>query len=146
MLGALLLQELTMGAAITTSTTGLDSNIGGKGYVHPEVLVSTDWLAEHLDDSNIRIIESDEDVLLYDTGHIPGAQKVDWHQDLNDPVLRDYVSSEQFQKLLRQKGIDENTTVIFYGDKNNWWAIFFSSRRRHTRLQGDWSSDVCSSD
>ena len=101
-----------------------DPSIAAKGYVRPDVLVSTDWLAEHLDDPNIRIIESDEDVLLYDTGHIPGAQKVDWHQDLNDPVLRDYVSSEQFEKLLREKGIDENTTVVFYGDKNNWWAAY----------------------
>ena len=84
-----------MGATITTNATAVDPIIGGKGYVHPEVLVSTEWLAEHLDDPNIRIVESDEDVLLYDTGHIPGAQKVDWHLDLNDPVLRDYVSSEQ---------------------------------------------------
>jgi thiosulfate/3-mercaptopyruvate sulfurtransferase len=113
-----------MGATITSNASAVDPGIAGKGYVHPEVLVSTDWLAQHLDDPNIRIIESDEDVLLYDTGHIPGAQKVDWHQDLNDPVLRDYVSSEQFEKLLREKGIDENTTVVFYGDKNNWWAAY----------------------
>jgi thiosulfate/3-mercaptopyruvate sulfurtransferase len=124
MLEALLSQELTMGATITSNASAVDPGIAGKGYVHPEVLVSTNWLAEHLDDPNIRIIESDEDVLLYDTGHIPGAQKVDWHQDLNDPVLRDYVSSEQFEKLLREKGIDENTTVVFYGDKNNWWAAY----------------------
>ena len=113
-----------MGATITSNGTAVDPAIAGKGYVHPEVLVSTNWLADHLDDPGIRIIESDEDVLLYDTGHIPGAQKVDWHQDLNDPVLRDYVSAEQFEKLLREKGIDENTTVIFYGDKNNWWAAY----------------------
>src|SRR5436309_11135722 len=113
-----------MGATITPKATAGDPAIAGKGYVHPELLVSTNWLAEHLDDPSIRIIESDEDVLLYDTGHIPGAQKVDWHQDLNDPVLRDYVSSEQFEKLLREQGIDENTTVIFYGDKNNWWAAY----------------------
>ena len=113
-----------MGATITSNASAVDPGIAGKGYVHPEVLVSTNWLAEHLDDPSIRIIESDEDVLLYDTGHIPGAQKVDWHQDLNDPVLRDYVSSEQFEKLLREKGIDENTTVVFYGDKNNWWAAY----------------------
>src|SRR5947208_4944862 len=124
MLGALLFRSEIMGATITSNGTAVDPAIAGKGYVHPEVLVSTNWLAEHLDDPNIRIVESDEDVLLYDTGHIPSAQKVDWHQDLNDPVLRDYVSSEQFQKLLRQKGIDENTTVIFYGDKNNWWATY----------------------
>src|SRR5512143_3338392 len=73
-----------------------DPAIAKKQYVHPELLVSTDWLAEHLNDPDIRIVESDEDVLLYNTGHIPGAQKVDWHEDLNDPVLRDYVSSAQF--------------------------------------------------
>lgn len=101
-----------------------DQSIVNKGYAHPEALVSTEWLAAHLDDANLRIIESDEDVLLYDTGHIPGAQKVDWHEDLNDHVQRDYVSSEAFEKLLRAKGIDDSTTVIFYGDKNNWWAAY----------------------
>jgi thiosulfate/3-mercaptopyruvate sulfurtransferase len=97
MLEALLFQERTMGATIASNTSVVDPGIAGKGYVHPEVLVTTGWLAEHLDDPTIRIIESDEDVLLYDTGHIPGAQKVDWHVDLNDPC-RDYVSSEQFEK------------------------------------------------
>jgi thiosulfate/3-mercaptopyruvate sulfurtransferase len=108
----------------TTSRDAADPAIAEKGYAKPEVLVSTAWLANHLDDPKIRIIESDEDVLLYETGHIPGAQKVDWHLDLNDPVQRDYVSSEQFEKLLRAKGIDESTTVVFYGDKNNWWAAY----------------------
>jgi thiosulfate/3-mercaptopyruvate sulfurtransferase len=102
----------------------LDPEIQRKGYVHPEVLVTTNWLAEHVNDQNIRIIESDEDVLLYDTGHIPNAQKVDWHTDLNDPLVRDYVSREKFEVLLRSKGIDDSTTVIFYGDKNNWWATY----------------------
>jgi thiosulfate/3-mercaptopyruvate sulfurtransferase len=101
-----------------------DQAVIAKGYVHPELLVSTDWLAAHLQDPHIRIIESDEDVLLYDTGHIPGAQKVDWHNDLNDVVVRDYVDREAFQRLLRSKGIDNSTTVIFYGDKNNWWAAY----------------------
>lgn len=101
-----------------------DPSIAAKGYVRPEVLVSTEWLAQRLDDPKIRVIESDEDVLLYETGHIPGAQKVDWHLDLNDPVQRDYVSAEQFEKLLKSKGIDESTTVVFYGDKNNWWAAY----------------------
>ncbi len=101
-----------------------DATISAKGYAHPETLVSTDWLAAHLDDANLRLIESDEDVLLYDTGHIPGAQKVDWHNDLNDALMRDYISREQFEKLLRSKGIDDSTTVIFYGDKNNWWAAY----------------------
>jgi thiosulfate/3-mercaptopyruvate sulfurtransferase len=104
--------------------TSVDPAIAAKGYAHPEALVSTEWLAAHLNDPDIRIIESDEDVLLYDTGHIPNAQKVDWHEDLNDPVQRDYVSREQFEQLLRAKGIDDRTTVIFYGDKNNWWAAY----------------------
>jgi thiosulfate/3-mercaptopyruvate sulfurtransferase len=102
----------------------IDTEIAAKRYARPDVLVSTTWLAERLDDPTLRIIESDEDILLYDTGHIPGAQKVDWHADLNDPVLRDYVSREQFQALLRAKGIDASTTVVFYGDKNNWWAAY----------------------
>ena len=112
-----------------TSTTAepsmsLDAETTRKGYARPEVLVTTAWLAAHLEDPNIRILESDEDVLLFDTGHIPNAQKVDWHADLNDPIVRDYISSEQFEELLRSKGIDESTTVIFYGDKNNWWATY----------------------
>ena len=106
------------------NSTAIDPAIARKDYAHPEALVSTDWLAEHLGDPDIRILESDEDVLLYDTGHIPGAQKIDWHEDLNDPVQRDYVSREDFEKLLRSKGIDETTTVILYGDKNNWWAAY----------------------
>jgi thiosulfate/3-mercaptopyruvate sulfurtransferase len=108
----------------TTQRVEPEPAIARKGYAHPEALVSTEWLAERLDDPAIRIIESDEDVLLYDMGHIPNAQKVDWHADLNDPVVRDYVSREQFQRLLRAKGIDESTTVVFYGDKNNWWATY----------------------
>jgi len=107
-----------------TPPNTVDHHIIAKGYARPDLLVSTDWLAEHLHDRHIRIVESDEDVLLYDTGHIPGAQKIDWHTDLNDPVQRDYVNREQFQKLLRAKGIDESTTVVFYGDKNNWWAAY----------------------
>jgi len=107
-----------------TNALPIDPGIVAKGYAHPEALVSTEWLAARLDDPSIRIIESDEDILLYDLGHIPGAQKIDWHTDLNDPLVRDYVSREQFQALLRSKGIDESTTVIFYGDKNNWWAAY----------------------
>jgi thiosulfate/3-mercaptopyruvate sulfurtransferase len=109
---------------MSTATTTVDPDIEKKGYVHPDVLVTTTWLAEHLHDPTLRILESDEDVLLYDTGHIPGAQKVDWHTDLNDPVIRDYVSPAAFQTLLRRLGIDETTPVIYYGDKNNWWATY----------------------
>ncbi|MDQ6831327.1 MAG: sulfurtransferase [Gemmatimonadota bacterium] len=109
---------------MTTTPPTADTAVVQKGYVHPEVLVSTDWLAAHLSDPNLRILESDEDVLLYDTGHIPGAQKIDWHADLNDSVMRDYVDPRQFEKLLRERGIDQSKTVVFYGDKNNWWATY----------------------
>lgn len=94
------------------------------GYANPDVLVSTDWVAQHLNDPNIRIVESNEDVLLYDTGHIPGAVNIDWHTDLNDPLQRDYVNPEQFAALLSRNGITPETTVVFYGDKNNWWATY----------------------
>ncbi|MGH7671014.1 MAG: sulfurtransferase [Gemmatimonadaceae bacterium] len=107
-----------------TTTITADQSIQGRGYAHPGSLVSTDWLAEHVSDSTLRVIESDEDVLLYDTGHIPGAQKVDWHLDLNDPLVRDYIDREHFQALVRRLGIDETTPVVFYGDKNNWWACY----------------------
>ena len=108
----------------TTASTDAAPTIERKGYARPDALVSTDWLAANLDNPSLRILESDEDVLLYDIGHIPGAQKIDWHADLNDAVVRDYVSRAQFQELLRSRGIDESTTVVFYGDKNNWWATY----------------------
>lgn len=106
------------------SKDALSASIAQKGYAHPDRLVSTEWLAEHLNDPSLRILESDEDVLLFDMGHIPNAQKIDWHMDLNDRVQRDYVSPEGFEALLRARGIDETTTVILYGDKNNWWATY----------------------
>jgi thiosulfate/3-mercaptopyruvate sulfurtransferase len=101
-----------------------DQAIAAKQYAHPDVLVSTDWLAQHLADPAVRILESDEDVLLYDLAHVPGALKIDWHSDLNDPVQRDYIGRERFEALVRRLGIDEQTTVVFYGDKNNWWATY----------------------
>ncbi|MCB0065747.1 MAG: sulfurtransferase, partial [Caldilineaceae bacterium] len=94
------------------------------GYARPDVLVSTEWVAAHLDDASIRLVESNEDVLLYGTGHIPGAVNIDWHNDLNDPVVRDYINAEQFAALLSRHGITPETTVVFYGDKNNWWAAY----------------------
>jgi len=93
-------------------------------YAHPERLVSADWLQERLGTPGLVVVESDEDVLLYDTGHIPTAVKIDWHTDLNDPVERDYVDGETFAKLLGSKGIARDTTVVIYGDKNNWWAAY----------------------
>jgi thiosulfate/3-mercaptopyruvate sulfurtransferase len=102
----------------------VDESTRQSGYARPEVLVSTQWVEEHLDDPNLRIVESDEDVLLYEQGHIPGAVKLDWHTDLQDSVVRDYVNRERFQELLSERGIGNETTVVFYGDKNNWWATY----------------------
>jgi thiosulfate/3-mercaptopyruvate sulfurtransferase len=93
-------------------------------YADPSVLVTTGWLAQRLDDPNLVVVESDEDVLLYETGHVPGAVKIDWHTDLQDPVTRDYVDGEGFAELMRSKGIDRDHTVVFYGDKSNWWAAY----------------------
>jgi len=101
-----------------------DQEIAAKQYAHPEALVSTQWLAEHLGDPAVRILESDEDVLLYEIGHIPGALKIDWHADLNDQVQRDYISRDEFEALVRRLGIDDSMTVVLYGDKSNWWATY----------------------
>ncbi|MFO7547792.1 MAG: sulfurtransferase [Acidimicrobiia bacterium] len=93
-------------------------------YAHPGRLVSTDWLAEHLEAEGLVVVETDEDVLLYETGHIPGAVKIDWHTDLNDALVRDYVSAEAFAALMSAKGIAADDTVVFYGDNFNWWAAY----------------------
>jgi thiosulfate/3-mercaptopyruvate sulfurtransferase len=93
-------------------------------YAHPERLVTTGWLAEHLGEPGLVVVESDEDVLLYDVGHIPGSVKVDWHTELNDPVTRDYVDGAGFARLCGERGISRDTTVVFYGDRNNWWATY----------------------
>jgi len=93
-------------------------------YAHPEVLVSTEWLADHLDDQNLRIVESDEDVLLYESGHIPGAVKIDWHEDEQDQVRRDFVDRAGFERLAASKGISNDTKVVLYGDRNNWYATY----------------------
>ena len=93
-------------------------------YPHPEMLVTTEWVSEHLNDPKVRIAESDEDVLLYLQGHVPGAVKIDWQTDLQDAVVRDYIGKEKFQNLCESKGIANDTTVVFYGDKNNWWACY----------------------
>ncbi len=95
-----------------------------KDYAHPEVLVDTAWVAAHLNDSNVRIVESDEDALLYETGHIPSAVKVDWFTTLQAPVTRDFLSKTSFEQLCSNLGISNDTAVIFYGDKNNWFACY----------------------
>lgn len=94
-------------------------------YVHGDVLVSTDWVAQYLDDPNVRLAESNEDVLLYSTGHIPGAINIDWQQDLNDALVRDYIDAEAFAALLARHGITPETTVVLYGDKNTMGNLFF---------------------
>lgn len=94
-------------------------------YAHPEVLVSTDWVAQHLaDTASIRLIESNEDVLLYATGHLHNAVHIDWQTDLQDPDVRDYIDAASFARLCSEHGIRKDTTVIFYGDKSNWWACY----------------------
>ncbi len=98
--------------------------MAGEGYAHPDVLVETDWVAQHLNDSGLRIVEADEDVLLYEQGHVPGAVKLDWLVDVQDPVQRDFVDKPGFEKLMSRWGIGNDTTVIFYGDRNNWYACY----------------------
>ena len=98
--------------------------IAERNYVRPEVLVDTDWVAAHLNDPNVRIIESNEDALLYPSNHVPGAVEVDWVADLNDPVRRDYLDKRSFDALMSKIGVTRDTTVVFYGDKNNWWACY----------------------
>ena len=97
----------------------IDSN-----YAHPEALVTTEWVASHLNEPNTRLVESNEDILLYGTGHIPGAVHIDWRADLQDQTMRDYISPEAFAELCSRNGITKNTTVIFYGDKSNWWSCY----------------------
>ena len=101
-----------------------DPNPALQQYAHPERLVTGDWLSEHLGSPGLAIVESDEDVLLYDVGHIPGAVKIDWHTDLNDPLVRDYINGQQFAELMNRKGIAREDTVVLYGDKSNWWAAY----------------------
>jgi len=110
-------------------TYPVEQNEKFAAYAHPDRLVSTEWLATAIEDGaldggNLVVVESDEDVLLYETGHIPGAVKIDWHTDLNDEVTRDYVDGEAFAALVASKGISRDSTVVIYGDKSNWWAAY----------------------
>jgi thiosulfate/3-mercaptopyruvate sulfurtransferase len=108
--------------AITTEAAS--KGIEHRGYVHPEMLVTTDWVQNNLGNPGVRLVESNEDTLLYGAGHIPGAVHVDWVADLNDPVRRDYIGPDAFAALMARIGVRPETTVVFYGDKNNWWACY----------------------
>ena len=105
-------------------TVPVDSNAKFSEYAHPEVLVSTEWLEQNLGTPGLVIVESDEDVLLYDVSHIPGAVKIDWHTDLNQSVVRDYLDGEDFAALANRSGIKRDSTVVIYGDASNWWASY----------------------
>ena len=102
----------------------MTKNIEQRGYSNADVLVSTDWVQEHLNDSKVRIAESNEDSLLYSSNHILGAVEIDWTRDLNDPVRRDYLNRIAFENLIRRIGATRDTTIVLYGDKNNWWATY----------------------
>ncbi|MDN5758864.1 MAG: sulfurtransferase [Tomitella sp.] len=102
----------------------IEQNSAFAEYAHPERLVSTEWLSANISTPGLVVVESDEDVLLYDVGHIPGAVKGDWHLDLNDQVTRDYVDGEGFAELMSRKGIKRDDTIVVYGDKSNWWAAY----------------------
>ncbi len=102
----------------------MSKSIEDRGYVHPDVLVSTDWVQQHLNDPAVRIAESNEDPLLYSSNHIPGAVEIDWTRDLNDPIRRDYLHRAGFEDLMRRIGATRDTTIVLYGDKNNWWATY----------------------
>lgn len=113
-----------MTESVASMPVEFDHNPKFSDYSNPEVLVSTQWLDERIGQAGLVIVESDEDVLLYETGHIRTAVKIDWHTDLNDPVTRDYLNGEDFAKLLGTKGISRDTTVVIYGDNKNWWATY----------------------
>jgi thiosulfate/3-mercaptopyruvate sulfurtransferase len=93
-------------------------------YARPEYLVDTEWVAQNLNNPNVRIIESDEDPLLYATGHIEGAVQVDWFSTLQHPLRRDFLTKEKFEEVASNLGITNDTTVVFYGDKSNWFAAY----------------------
>lgn len=94
------------------------------GHAGSEVLVTTQWLASNLGRPGLRVVEVDEDVLLYETGHVPGALKLDWLTELQRPDVRDFIDAEAFGALMESKGVSNDTTVVLYGDKSNWWAAY----------------------
>ncbi|GIW27102.1 MAG: sulfurtransferase [Meiothermus sp.] len=107
-------------------------------YANPDVLVSTDWVLENLNNPEVRILEVNEDILLYDTGHIPGSQKIDWQADLWDDTIREFIQPHELAALFERLGISNDTTIVLYGDKNNWWAAYafwFFSYNGHRKLK-----------
>ena len=102
----------------------LDDHSQFANYAHPERFVSAAWLSARLGMPGLRVVESDEDAFLYDIGHIPGAVRIDWHNDLNDPVQRDFIDGEAFAELMSARGISRDDTVVIYGDRSNWWAAY----------------------
>ena len=102
----------------------MGKSIEERGYSNADVLVSADWVHERLKDPTVRIAESNEDPLLYSSNHIPGAVEIDWTRDLNDPVRRDYLDQRGFGNLIQRIGANQDTTIVLYGDKNNWWATY----------------------
>lgn len=101
-----------------------DNNPQFKDFSHPERFVSAAWLSARLGTPGLRVVESDEDAFLYDIGHIPGAVRIDWHKDLNDPLTRDFIDGEAFAKLMSERGISREDTIVVYGDRSNWWAAY----------------------
>jgi thiosulfate/3-mercaptopyruvate sulfurtransferase len=93
-------------------------------YAHPEYLVDTQWVEENINNPNVRIVESDEDALLYESGHITGAVKIDWFTTLQHPTRRDFLTKDAFEALCSDSGISNDTTIVFYGDKSNWFACY----------------------
>jgi thiosulfate/3-mercaptopyruvate sulfurtransferase len=97
---------------------------GTQSYANPAALVSTDWVAEHMNDPKVRLIEVDVDTTAYDQGHIPGAVGVNWSTQLTDQIRRDIPSREAWERLLSQAGVSPDTRLVFYGDNNNWFAAY----------------------
>jgi len=101
------------------------TEIAQAGYAHPEVLVDTQWVADHLTDPRVKIVEVDVDTTAYDNGHVKGAIGLDWRKDLQARPIRDLLPKDEFEELLSSKGISNGDTVVVYGDNNNWFAAWF---------------------
>ena len=117
-------EEEPMSAASDQNPPTTPGSQEKRGYAHPDRLVEAAWLSARLGGKGLKVVESDEDLLLYDIGHIPGAIRIDWRRELNDPVQRDFINPEAFAELMRSKGISRDDTVVVYGDRSNWWASF----------------------